>query len=239
MRSSRGAGGGSWLGLPESVNRTIVGLGSQATIVVTAGVSRLTRRPSLYRLLAIGTLLLPAVGVWAFDAAVPSLEISADPAGGFRAHAELHLAASPEAVRAALTDYEHWPALFNGRFRVVQLRHEKDRVLTDLLIRRSPLPGELRLYCETRELPGGVLVTTGLEGDFARYARRWTLRPEQRTGAAGSTRGTHADMDLSLDLRTWVPDWLLVRNLRQELLEHFRILEEEALQRMQATKPPK
>jgi hypothetical protein len=48
-------------------------------------------------------------------------------------------------------------------------------------------------------------------------------------------------MDLSLDLRTWVPDWLLVRKLREELLEHFRILDEKAMamQKMQPATPSK
>jgi hypothetical protein len=190
--------------------------------------------PSLTVLFSLAYALLLTTFVWASDNSTSSLEISADPAGGYRAQAELHFAAPPEAIRAALTDYEHWPALFNGRFRVVQLRREKDRVLTDLMIRRSPLPGELRLYCETRELWGGVLVTTGLEGDFVRYVRRWKLEPEVRTEGAGPRTGTRAHMELSLELRTWVPDWLLVRNLRAELLEHFRILEDKALDSMKA-----
>jgi hypothetical protein len=199
----------------------------EASITVAAW--RLTQRLSRYCLLTVGSLLLSCL-LWASNGSIPSLEISADPAGGYRAHAQLHLSASPAAVHAALTDYEQWPALFNGRFRVVQLRREKDRVLTDLMIRRSPLPGELRLYCETREQRDGVLVTTGLEGDFARYVRRWKLEPEFRVAGTG----TRADMELSLELQTWVPDWLLVRNLRAELLEHFRILEEKALEKMKA-----
>jgi hypothetical protein len=170
------------------------------------------------------------IGTVAADS--PMLDITADPMGGFRATAVLHVPASPEVVRAVLTDYEHWPALFNGRFRVVELRREPERVVTDLMIKRSPLPGELRLFCETREFAGGILVTTGLDGDFTRYVRRWTLTPEPNDRKSGPMTGTRAEMELSLELRTWVPDWLLAANLRRELLEHFRLLQENALEKM-------
>jgi hypothetical protein len=168
------------------------------------------------------------VGTVAADSS--TLDIAADPLGGFRAKAILHIPAPPEAVRAVLTDYEHWPALFNGRFRIVELRRETERVLTDLMITRSPLPGTLRLFCETRELSGGVLVTTGLDGDFTRYARRWTLTAEPVRGAPTHAAGTRAEMELSLELRSWVPDWLMRHRLRQELLDHFEILQEKAAQ---------
>jgi hypothetical protein len=172
---------------------------------------------------------LTAIGAVAADA--PTLEIAADPSGGFRAKAVLHIPATPEAVLAVLTDYDAWPALFAGRFRITHLQREPGRVVTDLLIKRTPLPGELRLLCETQELPNGVLVTSLMEGDFTRYVRRWKLDPEPNGIEPHMRPGTHAQMDLSLELKTWVPDWIVLANLRRQLLEHFQILRERAIQR--------
>jgi polyketide cyclase/dehydrase/lipid transport protein len=161
----------------------------------------------------------------------PMLDIAEEPSGGFRAKAILHIPASPATVRAVLTDYERWPDLFAGRFRVTRLKRESDRVITDLLIKRFPLPGEMRLLCETRERPDGGLVTSLIEGDFTRYVRQWTLTPEPNSPDPQAFSGTRAEMDLSLQLKSWVPDWLLIANLRGQLLEHFRILREQAIQR--------
>jgi Polyketide cyclase / dehydrase and lipid transport len=169
--------------------------------------------------------------VWPSTQSNPTLEIVTEPSGGFHAMARFYIAAPPSVVRAVLTEYEAWPALFNGRFRIVRLQREADRVVTDLMIKRSPLPGELRLLCETRETPDGTLITSLLAGDFKRYVRRWTLHtdPEGRTAVPGGRVGTRAVMDLSLELRTIVPDWIVVYNMRRELLDHFRILQEMAV----------
>jgi hypothetical protein len=172
---------------------------------------------------------LTTIGAVAGDA--PTLEITEDPPGGFRAKAVLHIPASPEAVHAVLTDYDAWPALFGGRFRITHVQHEPGRVVTDLLIKRTPLPGEMRLLCETQELPDGVLVTSLMEGDFTRYVRRWKLDPEPNGVAPHTQLGTQAQMDLSMELKTWVPDWIVRAHLRRQLLEHFRILREKAIQK--------
>jgi hypothetical protein len=161
----------------------------------------------------------------------PTLRIVRDAAGGFHATATLRLPGSPAAVRAVLTNYEEWPALFAGRVRIVQLQRHRDRVVTDLMIRRSPLPGELRLLCETTVGPDGGLVTTLLDGDFRHYARRWTFQAESEDprSAGPASPATRATMDLSMELATAVPDWIVEYNLRRQLLEHFRILREKLL----------
>lgn len=163
--------------------------------------------------------------MYAADAPVTVLEIRDDPAGGKKALATLRIAAPPDAVRAVLRDYERWPDLFDGRFRMAKLERLDGRVVTDLLINRSPLPGEMRLLCETRELPGGDIVTSLIEGDFRRYRRQWRFA-EEMNGTAVHTR---AEMELSVDPDTWTPGWLFAAILRSDLETHFKILRERAV----------
>ncbi len=174
-----------------------------------------------------GVLLFPA-GVRAGDGPATLLAIEDDPAGGKKAVATLHIPASPEAVRAVLSDYEHWPELFDGRFRLARLERLEGGAVTDLLIDRSPLPGEMRLLCETRQMPNGELVTRLLGGDFKRYLRRWRFVPEANGGAVH----TRAEMEMLVDLASWVPDWLFGRMLRSDLEAHFRVLRARAVSRI-------
>lgn len=185
----------------------------------------------------IGTLLSILVAVYmvdvvgltaqAADAPATELEIHDDPAGGKKATATVRIQAPPEAVRAVLSDYERWPDLFDGRFRIAKLERLDGRVVTDLLIDRSPLPGAMRLVCETRELPNGEIVTSLIEGDFTRYLRRWRFVPEIHGGAVH----TRAEMELLVAMDSWVPDWLFTTMLRRDLETHFKILRERALER--------
>jgi len=174
-----------------------------------------------------GIIGIAVIGGAALAADMPStmLEIHDDPAGGKKATATLRIAAPPDAVRAVLSDYERWPDLFDGRFRMAKLERLDGRVVTDLLIKRLPLPGEMRLLCETRELPGGEIVTSLIEGDFKRYYRRWRFVPEMN----GSAVQTRAEMELLVDMDSWVPDWLFATMLRRDLETHFKILRERAL----------
>lgn len=165
--------------------------------------------------------------VHAGDAPATELEIHDDPAGGKKATATVRIQAPPEAVRAVLSDYERWPDLFDGRLRIAKLERLDGRVVTDLLIDRSPLLGTMRLVCETRELPNGEIVTSLIEGDFTRYLRRWRFVPEIH-GAAVHTR---AEMELLVAMDSWVPDWLFATMLRRDLETHFKILRERALER--------
>lgn len=163
--------------------------------------------------------------VHAADNPATTLDIQDDPAGGKHATATLHLPVPPEAVRAVLSDYERWPDLFDGRFRIAKLERFEGGAVTDLLIKRLPLPGEMRLVCETRQMPSGELVTSLIEGDFKRYLRRWRFVPEMN----GSAVHTRAEMELLVDMDSWVPDWLFATMLRRDLEVHFRILRERAV----------
>ena len=154
------------------------------------------------------------------------LAIHDDPSGGKQAVATLRIAAPPDAVRAVLSDYERWPDLFGGRFRLAKLERLEGRVVTDLLIKRSPLPGEMRLLCETRELPGGDILTSLIAGNFKRYRRHWRFVPEMN----GSTIHTRAEMDMLVEIDSWVPDWLFGVMLRRDLETHFRILRERSVE---------
>ena len=184
---------------------------------------------SMVVLAVCGTLLAGSV-VLAAEGPAMVLDIQDDPAGGKKAVATLRIPAPPEAVRAVLNDFEHWPELFDGRFQLAKLDRKDGRVVTDLHIKRSPLPGNLRLVCETRDLPNGEIVTSLIEGDFRRYLRRWRLVVEEN-GAAVHTR---AEMELSVDPDTWTPGWLFATVLRSDLEAHFRILRERAVAQFKA-----
>jgi len=176
-------------------------------------------------LLAVcGTLLSGSVVLAAEDPGIV-LDVQSDPSGGKRAVATLRVPAPPDAVRAVLNDFEHWPELFDGRFVLVKLDRQDGRVVTDLRIKRTPLPGHLRLLCETRDLPNGEIVTSLIEGNFRHYRRRWRLVPE----ANGLAVHTRAEMELSVDPDTWTPGWLFAAILRSDLETHFKILRERAV----------
>jgi ribosome-associated toxin RatA of RatAB toxin-antitoxin module len=172
-----------------------------------------------------GCILLGGAAVLAGEIPAAVLDIHDDPAGGKRAVATVHIEAPPEAVRAVLNDFARWPELFGGRFQLVKLERQPDRVVTDLRIRSTPLPGTLQLVCETRNLPNGDIVTSLIEGDFRRYRRRWRLIPE----ANGPAVHTRAEMELSVDPATWVPGWLFAAMLRRDLMAHFASLRERAV----------
>lgn len=167
------------------------------------------------------------VPVHAEDVPETVLDIRDDPAGGKKAVATLRIAAPPDAVRAVLRDYERWPDLFAGRFRMAKLERLDGRVVTDLLIRRWPLPGEMRLLCETRELPNGDILTSLIEGNFKRYHRHWRFIPEPNGGVVH----TRAEMEMLVEIDSWVPDWLFATMLRRDLEAHFKILGDRAVAR--------
>jgi ribosome-associated toxin RatA of RatAB toxin-antitoxin module len=165
--------------------------------------------------------------VYAEDAPDTVLDIRDDPAGGKKVAATLRIAAPPDAVRAVLSDYERWPDLFDGRFRMAKLERLNGRVVTDLLITRWPWPGEMRLLCETRELPGGDILTSLIEGNFKRYRRHWRFIPEPN----GRAVHTRAELEMLVDIDSWVPDWLFATMLRRDLEAHFKILRDRAVAR--------
>lgn len=152
------------------------------------------------------------------------LEVAAESGGGVRATAHVLFPASPAVVQALLTDYRHWPDLFEVRMRVAELNVRDGVATVDLRIDHALMPGEHRLVTESRALPDGGLVTELKGGDFKRYHRVWRLQP------AGEGNQTRADFELVVEIESMVPDWLVAVAMRQELEAHFRIVKQKALE---------
>lgn len=155
-----------------------------------------------------------------------SLDVQAQPTGGVKATATVFFPVEPAIIQRLLTDYAHWPDLFEVRMRIAELREQDGKAFTDIRIDHSLLPGERRLMCESRSLPGGGLLTELKGGDFKQYRRMWKLSP-----VAGGSQ-TKADFELLVEIETIVPDWIVAIAMRQELEAHFRIVREKALARI-------
>jgi len=191
------------------------------------------------RLLGLLTALSVACLLWSFFIAVGGtrpvfagdvsetdrLTVNVESGGGIRAIAQVFFPAKPEIIQAILSDYGHWPELFDVRMKVASLAIEHGVATTDLRIEHALLPGERRLVSESRTLPGGGLMTDLKAGDFKRYHRVWKLGP----GGDGS--GTKAEFELVVEIDSLVPDWLIAVAMRRELEAHFRIVREKALAR--------
>jgi len=147
------------------------------------------------------------------------------PTGGVKATATILFPVEPAIIQRLLTDYSHWPELFEVRMRIVELREQDGKAFTDIRIDHSLLSGERRLMCESRALSGGGLLTELKGGDFRQYRREWKLSPAE----AGAQ--TKADFELLVEIETIVPDWLIAIAMRQELEAHFRIVKDKALVR--------
>ena len=158
------------------------------------------------------------------------LDDKTDPAGGVRAIARMRFPASPAVIQAMLTDYQHWPDLFEVRMRLVDLKIHQGVATVDLRIDHALLPGERRLVTESRAVPNGGIVTDLVGGDFKRYHRVWKLTPVN-----GGTE-TIADFELVVAIDSIVPDWLVALATRRELETHFRIVKEKALARSKLEK---
>ena len=170
---------------------------------------------------------IPALGN---DAPGEFLDVRTDPAGGVMATARVLFPARPEVIRSLLTDFPHWPDLFEVRMRLVDLQVKDGVATTDLRIEHALLPGERRLVTESRTGDQGI-VTDLVAGDFKRYHRVWKLSP-----ANGATE-TAADFELRVAIDSIVPDWLVALATRRELEAHFRIVKEKA--RARAVTPDK
>ncbi len=157
--------------------------------------------------------------------ALHGLQVVSDPAGGLRATASLVFPVPPGIVLSVLTDYRKWPELFEVRMRLAGVEERQGRVVTDLYIEHALMPGERRLVCESRPLPGGGLVTDLKNGDFKRYHRVWKLN------AASDGALTQAEFELIVEVETIVPDWVVAMAMRRELEAHFRIVNERAVER--------
>lgn len=151
-----------------------------------------------------------------------ALDVQPQPMGGIKATATLVFPVEPAVIQRILTDYRHWPDLFEVRMRIAELREQNGTAFTDIRIDHSLLPGERRLLCESRLLPAGGLLTELRGGDFKQYRRVWKL-----TAIEGGSR-TRADFELLVEIETIVPDWLVALAMRQELEAHFRMVHQKA-----------
>ena len=163
--------------------------------------------------------------IWCWPGDPGSLEVTVQATGGVKATATVLFPVEPGIIQQLLTDYAHWPELFDVRMRIAELREQSGSIYTDIRIDHSLLPGERRLICESRSLSGGGLLTELRDGDFKQYRRVWTL-----TSAEGGTH-TKAEFELLVEIKTIVPDWVIAVAMRRELETHFRIVREKALLR--------
>jgi hypothetical protein len=166
-----------------------------------------------------------ALGIpWALAADADQLEVMAQPGGGVRATAQVIFPAKPSVIQGLLSDYAHWPDLFEVRIRVAELNVQEGVATVDLRIDHPVMPGERKLVTESRTLPSGGLVTDLKSGDFKRYHRVWKLQP------VGEGNQTRADFELVVEPVSMAPDWLIAMVTRQELEAHFRIVKQKALE---------
>lgn len=153
---------------------------------------------------------------------IGSLTVNTLSTGGFRALSTFHVGADASIVQSVITDYEQWPELFDTDLRITKIERLEGRVVTELFVSHLLVPGEKRLLCENRELPGGGLMTTRLDGDFTRYTRTWRLFPEQ------VGRSVKVEFELDMEVNTWAPDWIVALALRDELEVHFQLVRQRA-----------
>jgi ribosome-associated toxin RatA of RatAB toxin-antitoxin module len=173
-------------------------------------------------MIVMGCLLLGSSG-WSRAAEPVELDVRTEPTGGVRATATILFPVEPAIIQRILTDYAHWPELFDIRMRMAEVRVQDGKAFTDIRIDHALLPGERRLLSETRTLPTGGLLTELKGGDFKQYRRFWKLTPVD--GGAH----TRAEFELLFEIDSNMPDWMVALALRRDLETHFRIMREKAL----------
>jgi hypothetical protein len=177
-------------------------------------------------IIIMGCLVLSWSG-WSRAAEPVVLDVRTEPTGGVRATATILFPVEPAIIQRLLTDYAHWPELFDVRMRMVEVREQDGKAFTDIRIGHALLPGERRLVSESRTLPTGGLLTELKGGDFKQYRRLWKLTP------ADGGAHTKAEFELLVEIDTIVPDWMVAVAMRRELESHFRIVKEKAVVRAQ------
>ena len=85
------------------------------------------------------------------------LDVRTETTGGVKASATILFPVGPAIIERLLTDYAHWPELFDVWMRMAEIREQDGKVFTDIRIKHALLPGERRLLSETRTLPPGGL----------------------------------------------------------------------------------
>jgi ribosome-associated toxin RatA of RatAB toxin-antitoxin module len=170
----------------------------------------------------MGCLLLGWSG-WSRAAQPVVLDVRTEPTGGVRATATILFPVERAIIKRLLTDYAHWPDLFEVRMRMAEIREEDGKTFTDIRIDHALLPGERRLLSETTTLPTGEILTELKGGDFKQYRRFWKLTPVD--GGAH----TRAEFELLFEIDSNMPDWIVTLGLRRDLETHFQIIREKAL----------
>jgi Polyketide cyclase / dehydrase and lipid transport len=177
-------------------------------------------------MIVMGCLVLGWTG-WSHAAEPVVLDVRTEPNGGVRATATILFPTPASVIQAILTDYAHWPALFDVQMRMAEVREQDGKAFTDIRIEHALLPGERRLLSETRTLPTGGLLTELKGGDFKQYRRLWKLNPVD--GGAH----TKAEFELLVEIDMMAPDWMVALAMRRDLESHFRLVREKALAQVQ------
>jgi hypothetical protein len=185
----------------------------------------------LWRAMIIMGCLLFGWSEWSGAAESVVLDVHTESDGGLRATATILFPVEQAIIQRLLTDYAHWPELFEVRMRMAEIREQDGKVFTDIRIDHALIPGERRLLSETRTLTTGGILTELKGGDFRQYRRFWKLAP--RDGGAH----TKAEFELVVKIDTIAPDWLVAVAMRRDLETHFRIIREKALAQQQSERP--
>ncbi|TKB57008.1 MAG: hypothetical protein E8D49_15410 [Nitrospira sp.] len=151
------------------------------------------------------------------------LDVRTESTGGVKATATILFPVEPAIIERILTDYAHWPQLFDVRMRMAEIREQDGKVFTDIRIDHALIPGERRLLSETRTLLTGGILTEMKGGDFRQYRRFWKLTPVE-----GGVH-TKAEFEVLVEIDTIVPDWMVATAMKRDLESHFRIIREKAL----------
>jgi hypothetical protein len=173
-------------------------------------------------MIVVGCLVLSWPG-WSRAAEPVVLDVRTESTGGMRATATILFPVELAIIQHILTDYAHWPELFDVRMRMAEIRVQEGMAFTDIRIEHALLPGERRLLSETRALPTGGLLTEMKGGDFKQYRRFWKLIPVD-----GGVH-TKAEFELFVEIDTMFPDWMVAAAMKRDLESHFRIIREKAL----------
>jgi hypothetical protein len=181
----------------------------------------------LWRVIIVMGCLITGWPGWISAAEPIVLDVRTEPTGGVRATATILFPVKPAIIQRLLTDYAHWPELFDVRMRMVEIREQDGKAFTDIRIDHALLPGERRLMSESKILATGGLLTELKGGDFKQYRRLWQLAPVD-DGAH-----TKAEFELLVEIDTIVPNWMVAIAMRRELESHFRIVRDKALARAQ------
>src|SRR2546422_719588 len=81
-------------------------------------------------MIVMGCLLLGSSG-WSRAAEPVELDVRTEPTGGVRATATILFPVEPAIIQRILTDYAHWPELFDIRMRMAEVRVQDGKAFTE------------------------------------------------------------------------------------------------------------